>query len=257
MNRLELYEIVESFKNVSHIILLKFELHPFNTKETILRNFIAKASSLLNSISILIKEDQIGEATALYRLLIERYFYIEYLEKSGLYQEFKDWSFIKTFEIRNKMRSQTTFNSKDVKEELTDDDFQINLYQELKSKKINWIEPKIEDFSKQIDLKLLYSLGYDLGSSYVHPRADEGLWDALRIVKNEKKSELVAVNLLNNSVLLSNAVLALATYNSTVFFGTYLQAYCDTVFKILNKTHPYCSLKSIELKISSELFEKN
>lgn len=85
MTKLELFELVESYKKVSHFILLKFDMFELDTKETILRNFIAKSNSLLNSISILIKENQIGEATALYRLLIERYFYLEYLEKSGLY----------------------------------------------------------------------------------------------------------------------------------------------------------------------------
>ncbi|HAO06714.1 hypothetical protein ACFO4P_15410 [Epilithonimonas pallida] len=77
MTRSELHEIVDSYKKISKYIILRFVTLTFDTKETILRNFIAKASSLLNSISLLIKEDQTGEATAIYRLLIERYFYVE------------------------------------------------------------------------------------------------------------------------------------------------------------------------------------
>jgi len=253
MTRSELHEIVDSYKKISKYIILRFETHTFDTKETILRNFIAKASSLLNSISLLIKEDQTGEATALYRLLIERYFYVEYLEDSGLYQEFKDWSFVKTFEIRNKMRSQNSYNTKEISDEIKDNEFQIKLYQELKSKKLNWIEPKIEDFSKRIDLKPLYSLGYDLGSSYIHPRADEGFWDALRIAKNEKKSEVTTINLLRNSILISNAILALTTHNSKNFYGNSLQIYCDAIFKMLNGSLQLSDLTDLEANIFSEL----
>lgn len=154
------------------------------------------------------------------------------------------------------MRSQTSFNNKEISEELKDNEFQITKYQELKNKQINWKEPKIEDFAKEIDLKPLYSLGYDLGSSYIHPRADEGYWDALRIVKKENKPEVVTFSLLKNSVLMSYSVLALTTRNSKNYYGHFLQVYCDKVFKILNSTLQYESLKNNELMIYSELMPK-
>lgn len=251
-----LFEIVESYKKVTHIILIKFDNFNFDAKETVLRNFIAKSHSLLNSILILVKEDQIDESKALYRLLIERYFYLEYLEEKNLYQEFKDWSFVKTFEIRNKMRSHSKFNNDSVKAELKDNEFQIKTYQELKSQKNKWIEPKLENFAKEIDLTFLYSLGYDLGSSHIHPRADEGFWDALRIVKKENASETVVTNLLSNSILISNSILALATFNSKNFYGNNLQHYCNTIYKILRNEQSFQDLKPLEVNIYSELIPR-
>jgi hypothetical protein len=253
MHKNNLFEIIESYKKVTHFILIKFDDFNLDTKEIILRNFIAKSHSLLNSISILVKANQIDESKALYRLLIERYFYLEYLEEKKMYQEFKDWSFIKTYEIRNKMRSHSQFNNADVKAELKDNEFQIKKYQELKDKKNQWVEPKIENFAKEIDLSFLYSLGYDLGSSHIHPRADEGLWDALRIVKNETASETVVTNLLSNSILISNSILALATFHSKNFYGIFLQNYCNTIYKILSRETPFQNLKHLELMIYSEL----
>ncbi|SMP88103.1 hypothetical protein SAMN05421679_101415 [Epilithonimonas pallida] len=41
------------------------------------------------------------------------------------------------------MRSQNSYNTKEISDEIKDNEFQIKLYQELKSKKLNWIEPKI------------------------------------------------------------------------------------------------------------------
>ncbi len=79
---------------------------------------------------------------ALYRLLIERYFYLEYLHKTNSYQTFKDWSFIKTFESRNKMRSNTEFNSPKTKEYLVDSKEQVKKYQALKKKKTNGLSLK-------------------------------------------------------------------------------------------------------------------
>ena len=213
-NYSELLELVESYKRFTKFVILVFETDSLDTKNQILRNFISKSHSLLNSISILLNQEQEGEATALYRLLIERYFYLEYLNKTNSYQAFKDWSYIKTYESRNKMRSSSEFNSSKTKEFLVDKKEQVTKYQELKKQKNEWREPKLENFAKEMNLSFLYSLGYDLGSSFIHPRADEGFWDALRIVKNEKIPEFKRDNLLRNSLLMANSILISAANRS-------------------------------------------
>lgn len=151
----ELTALTESFRRFTKFVILTFDQSNLDTKNQILRNFIAKAHSLIRSISLLLKEDQEGEAMALYRLLIERYFYLEYLHKTDSYQAFKDWSFIKTFESRNKMRSTSDFNSPKTQDYLVDSKVQAKKYQALKKKKNQWVEPKIENFAKEIDLSFL------------------------------------------------------------------------------------------------------
>lgn len=249
----ELLELIESYKRFTKFTIMAFDQKSLDAKNQILRNFIAKAHSLINSISLLLEAEQSGEAMALYRLLIERYLYLEYLDKTNSYQAFKDWSFIKTFESRNKSRSNTDFNDDKIKEYLTDSKDLVKKYQELKREKNIWIEPKLEKFAKEIDLSFLYSLGYDLGSSFIHPRADEGYWDALRIVKNEQIPEFKKKNMLKNSMLLANGILIFAANRSDFKFGEYLNLYCNSVFKYLNENKEFPNLQGIENVFYTEI----
>lgn len=243
----KLLELVDSYKRFTKVVILTFVNGNLDTKNQILRNFIAKAHSLVNSISLLLKEEQEGEAMALYRLLIERYFYLEYLNKTNSYQAFKDWSYIKTFESRNKMRSNSEFNSPKTKEYLADSKEQVKKYQTLKKQKNQWIEPKMENLAKEIDFSFLYSLGYDLGSSFIHPRADEGYWDALRIVKNERIVEFKRNNILKNSILIANSILISASNRSDIAFDRYLNFYCSSVYEYLNNNKELPDLRSVEI----------
>ena len=242
----ELIKLVESYKRITKIVIIVFDDPNSDTKNIILRNFISKSHSLLNSINILLKEDQEGEAMALYRLIIERYLYLEHLNKKNSYQAFKDWSFIKTFESRNKTRSSSEFNSTKTREYLIDQKEQVEKYEKLKKEKKEWEEPKIENLAKELNLSFLYSLGYDLGSSYIHPRADEGFWDALRIVKNEKIVEFKRNNILKNSILMANSILSAAVKHSDIKFDKHLNYYCKSIFEYLNKNEKSPNLKSIE-----------
>ncbi|WP_026838874.1 DUF5677 domain-containing protein [Gillisia sp. JM1] len=252
----ELIELVDSYKRITRFVILIFENDKSETKQIILRNFIAKSHSLLNSISILISENQEGEAMALYRLLIERYFYLEYLEQKNKYQEFKDWSYIKTFESRNNTRSKSEFNDSMTKDYLKDSPEQIRKYQDLKKKNIDWIEPKLEKFAKELNLSFLYSMGYDLGSSFIHPRADEGYWDALRIVNNDQSIEFRKLNILKNSVLIANSILIYATNKSSIDFGRFLNLYCNSIFAYLNEGKEFPKLKDIEKVFYGSILHK-
>ncbi len=254
----EYIQLTESLKNVSKFVVINFDDSELNVKQIIIRNFIAKSHSLLQSIFLLLQEDQEGEAIALYRLLIERYFYLEYLHRTNLYQEFKDWSYIKTFESRNKMRSNSSFNDKHTKKLLIDDKEQVKKYKELKANSNLWIEPKLENLAKEIDLSFLYSMGYDLGSSFIHPRADEGYWDALRIVKKQFPDEHKRNNTLKNTILMSNAILIFGANNSGVDFGKFLNYYCNSIFEFLGGNSEFPNLKNLEnLFYSSVINSKN
>jgi len=242
----ELDKIVVSFIKLTKFVILVFENNTSGTKENIRRNFIAKSNSLLNSISILISANQEGEAMALYRMLIERYFYLEYLEKKDKYQEFKDWSYIKTYESRNNARSNSEFNDSTTKKYLKDSPEQVKKYQKLKLEKIDWVEPKLEDFAKELNLTFLYKLGYDLGSSFIHPRADEGYSDALRLVSKNPTPEFRKLNILKNSILIANSILMYSCNYSEHNFGKYLNLYCNVIFGFLNEGQNLPNLEDIE-----------
>lgn len=242
----DLLTIVESYKRFTKFAISKFESERLDIKNQILRNFILKAHSLLNSICLLVKEEQEGEAMALYRLLIERYFYLEYLKETNSYQAFKDWSYIKTFESRNQMRSNPEFNSSEVKKYLSDTKDQDKVYQRLKNQKNLWQEPKLENFAKELNLSFLYSMGYDLGSSFIHPRADEGAIDGLRIMKNHRMMDFKKISILSNSILMANSILTLAANRSDINFNKYLNLYCNSITEYLSEKMELPDLRKIE-----------
>lgn len=245
-------EIVRSYENLTKFIILRFESLELKIKDKIIRNFIAKSFSLLNSIYILIDHNQEREAMALYRLLVERYLYLEYLNKTESYQEFDDWSFIKASESRNGMRSNPEFNDSATKKFLKDTKEQVKNYQRLKEKN-KWKEPNLEQLAKELNSKFLYNFGYDLGSSYIHPRAEEGLLDALRIVKNEIIEPFRLENTLKNSILISNSILMLGLHYSNFDWNGYLYKYCDIIYKYLRNEIELPNIRDFEKIITASL----
>lgn len=89
-------------------------------------------------------------------------------------------------------------------------------------------------------------MGYDLGSSFIHPRADEGFWDAKRIINKERMLDFKRENTLKNTILISNAILIFGANHSQVDFDKYLNYYCSTVFEYLNQKIDFPNLKAIE-----------
>lgn len=183
-----LKKILNSLEKISIVTIEKIdELEKSSSltiKEIILRNFIGKSFSLLNSIQLLLTNGQEGEASALLRLLSERFFFLAYVIETKTYQEFDDWSFIKYFEKRNKLKSSSIPKKKHEEILLKEPKSNIEKYKKLKNTS-SWIEPKIETLAKRYKLKYLYSLGYDLGSSVIHTRSNEGFYDCLRLVERK------------------------------------------------------------------------
>lgn len=226
--------ILKSLDNVTKGILHSFALNELDIKRIIVRNFIAKSFSLLNSILILQQERQYGESVILYRGLVERFIFLKYIVESQSYKAFDDWSFIKDFERRNNVRSYPEFNDNIAKEFLKDNKAQIDRYQRLKKIKTNWIEPDIESYLKKVDLGFLYKLSYDFGSSFVHPRASEGYFDVMRLTGLQNEDEWIFNPLIHNGILLHTVIIktGLLDINSDNYHETYI--YCDNLLGFLS-----------------------
>ncbi len=230
-----IFNSIEKFtKGALHLFALK----NLDIKEIIIRNFIAKSFSLLNSILLLQQSRQFGESTILYRTLVERFVYLKYIIDNKLYKEFDDWSYVKNFERRNNFRSYPEFNNDIKRDFLKDEKSQIERYERLKKEKTKWIEPDIEAYLKKIDLKYLYKLSYDLGSSYVHPRADEGHFDTMRLTGLKNENEWIYKPILHNSILLNVAILQIGLLNVELFNEQSVVTYCEKILKHLsNEEH--------------------
>lgn len=229
----EYEEIFNSFEQLVVFILTIFQTqNTVSVKDNIIRSLIAKSFSLYKSIYILVKNKQEAEAMSLYRILIERYFYLIHLNKTGSFQEFSDWSFIDTHEMRNKMRSCPDFNNNSLKNQLKDTQEDIKKYEKLKGEKNRWSEPKIECIAKESNNKYLYDFGYDLASTFIHPRATEGYLDELRIIEGVVDGEKLE-QIIHNSTVVFVGVFYQGISNTNVNWGKYILNYIDCILYFL------------------------
>lgn len=249
----EYTKIVDSLKRMTKFIIIKFESKELTTKDSLLRNFIAKSYSFLRSINILLTAGQEGEAHALYRLLVERYLYLEYLIKSDSFEGFSEWSYIKTFEIRNRMRGTPEFNDSDLKKNLKDEKEQVYKYQIYK-KRNTWKKPDLKIVAKQMKIDFLYNIAYEQGSSHVHPRAEEGLLDAVRIVTNKTIEPDKKNALIHQSILISISILGLGLYNTDYNWGKFMEYYINSIFEFLKNEQELPELTRLEnMAMASQL----
>ncbi len=246
-------EIVDSIGSIVKMVLLKYEVHERDKKEDVIFSFISKSYSLLNAIKILLKEGQYGESVVLYRVLIERYLYLHYLESENMFERFDDWSFVKSYNTRNKARSFPQFNKSIPKEFLQNGTGEVARYKSLEGCDIGWLEPKLEKYARKIDLGFLYSLGYDIGSSYVHPRALEGWEDAKRIVKGEDLEEWRKSSLLNNALAISSGIISVGISASSFDWGAQLLKINNVICMYLNKEITKEEVENHKMIILSEL----
>jgi hypothetical protein len=191
---------------------------------------------------------------ALYRLLIERYFYLIYLKNSNSYQEFSDWSFMKTYEARNKMRCKTEFMDKETRKILVDKIETTKKYQRLKDEIKSWKEPRIKDIAIESKQDFLYDFGYELASSFVHPRADEGYMDKHRIVKDEFNTKRLE-QILHNTTLIYCSVFYLGIKQSSFDFGQYIDSYYKTIIDYLSN-QKNLNIKNLEQLMMAEIIIK-
>lgn len=251
-----LKKIFNSLETVSIITIEKIaELEKSNSlsvKEVILRNFIGKSFSILNSIHLLLTNSQEGEATALLRLLNERFFFLAYVIETKSYKEFDDWSYIRYFEKRNKIRSSSIPQKKYEEILLRESKSNIDKYKYLK-KTNSWVEPKIEKLAKKYKLKYLYSLGYDLYSSIIHVRSNEGYYDCLRLVEKKILVPERLNSIMVNAILFNWFIFRIAINDIDFSWTSYYDEYLTFMYDALENNSDVEKLSEIEMKLTLNL----
>lgn len=237
--------VINSLENVTKGILHSFVFENLTIKEIIIRNFIAKSFSLLNSVNLLQQTKQFGESAVLYRVLVERFLYLKYIADNNLYKEFDDWSFVKNFESRNNVRSFPEFNKNIEEGFLKDEKTEIVRYQKLKSSKNKWKEPNLENYSKQIDLGFLYKLSYDVGSSFVHPRSSEGQIDVNRLTGLQNNKEWTFIPILHNSILIHLVIIKTSFIALKFENNKMIYTYCDKLLNYISEEGKISNLDSL------------
>jgi hypothetical protein len=176
---------VGGFHGFCGLVLYAFASHPCDTKDVIIRNFVARTDMMVRGVLQLWTLSDFQDCWILYRCLMDRLFHLTQLGIEGDYVAFDDWSFYEQYKSLNRVRSDQEFGAGHRTEEFSPTAEQKARFTKLSMNPPEWKRPKAEDVAKGMDLSILYKYGYDYGSKHVHPMSDDGNQDFFGITKLE------------------------------------------------------------------------
>jgi hypothetical protein len=194
-------QAVEVLHKYTAIILLSFAKHSSLLKESIIKNFIARGMTCLESILHLYQLNNLQDCWTLHRSLLDRLFHLRALQDETAFETFEKWSFVQRFEAKNRAFSDPSVKQKLGPELLGFAEDEKKRYARLKQEQICWSRPKAEKVAKKMDLPFLYKYGYDYGSTHVHPMADDGEEDFQKLVGLSLGPQFGQEVVLHNSLL--------------------------------------------------------
>ncbi|NOR45925.1 MAG: hypothetical protein GQ534_10100 [Candidatus Delongbacteria bacterium] len=237
------YETVEEYDNaankfyiVSTMTLLSFAKNECNTKDTIIRNFLARSARSLKSIFSLYKLADYQNAWIVYRALLDRLFHLNSIGKKDEFLKFDDWSIFEQYKAQNKVKSDKIFKHEAVgcAYELSDD--KKSRIKKLSKNNPTWKRPKAENIAKEMKMEFLYKYGYDFASMHVHPMSNDGEEDFFSITKFKFAPKFpLQITVLGNSLLVSTLILKEALNLSSFSWHKLLYTYINQVISFLDK----------------------
>lgn len=184
-------EAAEALHVLSGILLFEFAHHNETEaiRDQIVRNFIARADTMVRGIFRLWESEDYGDCWILHRGLLDRLFHLHDLNQKDQFDLFDDWSFKMLYEAANRLRGDPAAkgNLKGIAEDLTPE--RKARYQRLVKNPPVWYRPKAEDAAKDMGLTFLYRYGYDYASRHVHPMANDGQEDFYNITRLEPRPD--------------------------------------------------------------------
>ena len=216
----------------STMILFGFAGQPTETRDKIIRNFIARSVVSLKGILELWKIDAFSDCWVLHRCIVDRLFHLKSLAKDNAFDSFDDWSFKRQYEYMNKIRSDREFKNTVGPAFFKDMDRQKARYARLCKQMIDWDRPKAETVARDAGWDFLYKYGYDHASTYVHPMANDGELEFHRLTKLAEPRECGDTRLVISNSCLAVVVLIQECLNISNFVWrrlvyTFLSDYLD------------------------------
>ena len=227
-------ELIETLRVFTTLLLFEFARSPTGVRDTIIRNFIARGATTLDSISRLWPEHRYGDCWALHRTLVDRLFHLHALAERDEFELFDDWSFVKQFEARNRALSDEEFGPRLNRPAADPTEKQRSRYKSLKAKNPLWSRPKPEDAARSLDLAFLYTFAYDFASTHVHPMANDGEQEFLAMTGLDPGEALLDNRVvLHNSVLVHTVLLQHALNSSTFRWRSLIYDFVDAARRAL------------------------
>jgi len=206
---LEAYrEFEEVFCAFGQMVLFAIAQFPPTTRDTIIRNFIARALVMLRGVFQLWEIEDYQDCWILHRCMLDRLFHLNDLIVNDSFELFESWSFEQQYNTRNKIRSDSRYNSRLLSDFWKDTPEQKVRMKQLQKGKPKWKRPFAEDVAKRMKLTPLYDYGYDYGSTLVHPMANDGQRDFVNLTRlGDKESFPDERVVINNSSLVALFIL--------------------------------------------------
>jgi Family of unknown function (DUF5677) len=218
------YLPVETYKEglsalhaISGLLLFEFARENINNKDTIIRNFIARADMMTRAVFSLWDLQAYQDCWIIHRCLIDRLFHLWQLQQGDEFEVFEAWSFLEQFKAMNRVRSDAEFSGA-----LNSKFFNITPEQKERASLLQkhppiWRRPKAEVAAKGLDMGFLYHFGYDFASSHIHPMANDGQQDFYTITKLEPVPDFPEHRVVLSNSLLINTMLIQQGLNSSTF----------------------------------------
>jgi len=232
----EIYrDAADTLYAVSGMTLFCFAKHECDTKNIIIRNFIARSAVTLKSIFKLWDAGDYHNAWVIHRALVDRMFHLHSIATNENFSEFDDWSFFEQYKAQNRVRSDGDFKHEAVGWVYELDDEQKNRIKKLSNNKPNWRRPKAEAVAKDMGMEFLYKYGYDFASMHVHPMANDGHQDFCTITKPEPPPRFPSqISVISNTILTSSMILQDALNHSSFKWRRILWDYIDEIRGLLD-----------------------
>jgi hypothetical protein len=189
------------------IILFSLVNHSTGVRDNIIRNFIARSVTTLKGITRLWEIEDYADCWVLNRCILDRLFHLRALAKDDAFDLFEKWSFKRQYDSKNRIHSDPEFKGTLNPDFFRDLRTKKKRYDKVSKERIQWERPEAKDIAKEMGLGFLYKYGYDYASSRVHPMANDGEEDFLRLTKLKLSGGNVLVD--QRSVI-SNSCLAVA-----------------------------------------------
>jgi hypothetical protein len=94
------------------MVLLAMAQFPLTTRNTIIRNFIARALVMLSGMFQLWEIENYQDCWVLHRCRLDRLFHLNDLIVNDEFELFESWSFEQQYNTRNTIRSDSQYNSR-------------------------------------------------------------------------------------------------------------------------------------------------
>lgn len=235
------YQEIESYRAaadalyaVKGMVLFSFAKNGCDTKNIIIRNFIARSAMTLKSVFSLWDNGDFQNAWVVHRALLDRMFHLHSLGVNDDFCAFDGWSFFEQYKSQNRLKSDEFFKDQAVGWVYQINDEKKSRIKELERNKPKWRRPKAEDVAKDMGMEFLYKYGYDYGSTHVHPMANDGEQDFYTITKIEHSPKFPSqITVISNTILASTMILQDSLNHSSFRWRKILWDFIDDIRKLL------------------------